>query len=69
MRAIASHFGSRENDLKSEMGFDLAAQPLQRLAKKLFHLAATEANDVRVLLLAAGFVVMLLAGVVMKLSS
>src|SRR5580658_5497496 len=64
MSAIAAHFGTREQDLKTEMALDLLAQPLQRLAEKLFHLAATQANYVRVFLLEAGFVVMLIASIV-----
>ena len=61
MRAIAAHFRSRQHDLKSEMRFDLLAQPLQRFAEKLLHLAAAQADHVRMFLLAARFVVMLFA--------
>ena len=46
------------------MAFDLLAQPLQGLAEKFLHLAAAQADDVRVLLLQAGFVVVLVAFVV-----
>ena len=62
MRAIAAHFGPRQHDLKAEMRFDLLAQALQRLAEKLLHFAAAEADHVRVFLLAPRFVVVLLAG-------
>ena len=64
MRAIAAHFGARQQHLKSEVALDLLAQPLQRLAEKLFHFAAAQADDVRVLLLQARFVVMLVAAIV-----
>ena len=43
------------------MLFDLFAQPLQGFAEELLHLAAAEADHVGVLLLHAGFVVVLVA--------
>ena len=61
VRAVAAHFGARQQDLKSEMAFDLLPQALQRLAEKFFHFAAAQADDVRVLLFQAGFVVVLVA--------
>ena len=64
MRAIAAHFGPRQQHLKSEVALDLLAQALQRLAEKLFHLAAAQADHVRVLLLQPRLVVMLVAAVV-----
>ena len=64
MRAVAAHLGPRQQDLKSEVALDLLAQPLQRLAEELLHLAAAQADHVRVLLLHAGFVVVLVAAVV-----
>ena len=62
MRTVSTHFGARENNLKSEMRFDLLAQALQGLAEELFHFAAGEANDVRMLLLAPRLVIVLFAG-------
>src|SRR5215813_7038036 len=59
MRTVAAHLSSRQQDLKCEVAFDLAAQPLQRLAEKLFHLPAPQADHMRVLLLHTRFVVML----------
>ena len=64
MRAIAADFRPRQQHLKSEVAFDLFAQALQRLAEKLFHLAAAQADHVRVLLLQAGLIIMLIAAVV-----
>ena len=45
------------------MTLDLFPQALQRLAEKLFHLAAAQADDVGVLLLEASLVIMLIAAV------
>ena len=64
MRAITTHFRPRQQYLKSEVALDLLAQPLQRLAEELFHLAAAQADDVRVFLLQPRLVVMLVAAVV-----
>ncbi len=46
------------------MAFDLFAKPLQRFSEKFLHLAAAEADYVRVLLLEPRFVVVLVASVV-----
>src|SRR5580692_9355888 len=62
--AIATHFGARQQYLKTEMAFDLLPQALQGLAEKLFHLAAAHANHVRMFLFEARFVVVLIAPVV-----
>ncbi len=59
--AITSDFGAGEENLETEKGFDLAAEPLQGITEILFDLAAAQTNDVRVLLLHAGFVIVLVA--------
>jgi len=64
MRAIAAHFRPRQQNLKSEVALDLLAQPLQRLTEEFFHLAAAQADHVRMLLLQPCLVVMLVADVV-----
>jgi len=64
MRAIAAHFGSCENDLKSEMRFNLLAKALQRFAEKFLHFTAAEADHVRMFLLAPRLVIMLLSRLV-----
>ena len=61
MGAVAAHLGARQQDLESEVAFDLLAQALQRFAEEFLHLAAAKADDVRVLLLQAGFVIVLVA--------
>ena len=61
MRAIPADFGSCKLDLEPELRPDLGPQALQLLAEKFFHTPAAEADDVRVLLLEAGFVIMLIA--------
>src|SRR5581483_6318035 len=63
MRTIAADFGARDQDLKTEMRFHLAAKLLQRLAEKFLDFSAAHTNDVRVLLLEASLVVMLVAAV------
>ncbi len=62
--AVPADLSTRQQDLKSEVGFDLFAQPLQGLSEKFLHLAAAQTDDVRVLLLQARLVVMLIAVVV-----
>lgn len=62
MRTVSADFGPREDNLKSEMRLDLLAQTLERLAEELFHFAAAKTDHVRMFLLAARFVVVLLAG-------
>src|SRR5579872_6289746 len=64
VRAIAAHFGARQQHLKSEVSLNLLPQALQRFAEKLFHLAAAQADDVSVLLLQPRLVVMLIDAVV-----
>src|SRR5215469_11459988 len=61
MGTIAAHLRSRENDLKSEMRFDLTPQALQGLPEKLLDFSAVQADHVGMFLLAARFVIMLLA--------
>src|SRR6185369_5824770 len=61
VRAIAAYLSTREHDLKSEMRFRLAAKLRQRFSEKLFHFSAPQANDMRVLLLHAGFVEVLIS--------
>ena len=51
-------------NLKPEMRFDLPPKPVQRLAVKLFHFSAPQADDMRVLLLHPRFVIVLVALVV-----
>ena len=63
MGAIAADFGSCDQDLESEVGFYLLAQPMQRFAEEFFYLAAAEADDMGVLLLEPGFVVVLVTAV------
>ncbi len=46
------------------MAFNLLAQALQRLAEEFLHAAAPQADHVSVLLLEAGFVIVLVAAVV-----
>ena len=60
MRAIAANLCARENNLEPELRFDLALDRVQLFAEELLDAAATQANDVRMLALQAGFVVMLL---------
>jgi hypothetical protein len=62
--AIATHFRSGQQDLEAEVTLDLPPQSLERLTEELFHFAATQADDVRVLLLHAGLVVMLIPAIV-----
>jgi len=62
MRTVAAYFRARQNDLKSEMGFDLTPEPLQRFAEKLFDFAAAEADDVRVFLFSARLIKVLFTG-------
>ncbi len=64
MRAVPANFGSRQNDTKSEVTFNLAPQPLKRFSEELFHLAARKTDDVRVLLLAPRLVVVLFTSLV-----
>jgi hypothetical protein len=64
MRTIAAHLGSCEDDLKSEMGFDLFSKALQRFSEELFYLATAETDHVRVLSLAACLIIVLLTGLV-----
>lgn len=59
MRAVAAHLGAGQDYLKSKVGFDLAAELLERLSEELFDLPAAQAYDVRVLGLHPGLVVML----------
>src|SRR5215470_6488430 len=61
VRAVAGHLRPREDDLEPELRAHLGAQVLQLLAKELLHAAAPQANDVRMLLLHAGLVVVLVA--------
>ena len=58
MGAVSADLGTRQQDLKSEVAFDLLAQPLQGFAEKFLHLAATQTDDVRVLLLQASLIIM-----------
>ena len=64
MGAVSADLGAGEYDFKSEMLFHLFAHFLKRLAEILFNFSAAEADDVRVFLLEARFVIMLIAGVV-----
>ena len=61
MRAVSADFCARQHDLKSKVLLYLAAQSLQRLAKKFFHFPATQADHVGMFLLQAGFVIVLVA--------
>src|SRR5947209_7238878 len=64
VRAVPADLRARQQNLKPEVTFDLLPQPLQWFAEKLFHLAAPQADDVRVFLFQLGFVVMLVAAIV-----
>ena len=61
MRAVPADFRPREGDLESELRLHLAADGLELFAEKFLDAAAAQADDVRVLLFQAGFVVMLFA--------
>ena len=61
MRAISADFRAREGDLESELRLHLAAQRLELFAEKFLDAPAAQADDVRVLLLQAGFVVVFFA--------
>ncbi len=61
MGAIAANFGTRQNDLKTEMALNLLAHFWQQVAEKLLDSAAPQADDVRVFLLETRFVVVLIA--------
>src|ERR1035441_9639682 len=63
MRAITADLRPGQDDLKAEVFLHLAAQLVQRFAEKFLHLAAAKADDVSVLALPAGFVIMLIAAV------
>jgi hypothetical protein len=64
MGTVAPHFCASQNDLKPEMLLNLAPHLLEQIAKKLLDFAATQADNVRVLLFQAGLVVVLVALVV-----
>ncbi len=61
MRAVAANLSAREDYLESEMRFNLFPELLERLAEEFFHFAAAQANNMRMFLLHARFVVMLVA--------
>ena len=61
MGTVAADLGAGQQHLKPKVLFDLFAEFLQRLAKKLFHFAAAKADDVRVLLLHPRLIKMLIA--------
>lgn len=58
--AVAADLGTRDQHLKAEVRFHLTADALQGLTEELFDLAAAEADDMRMFLLEARFVVVLL---------
>src|SRR5258708_1087472 len=64
MGAIAADLGSREHDLETELRLDLLPHAVQRFPEILFDAPAAQADDVRVFLLEARFVVVLVALVV-----
>ena len=64
MGTVSADFGAGEYNFKSEMLFHLFAHFLKRLAEIFFDFSAAQANDMRVFLLQASFVVMLIAGMV-----
>src|SRR5271155_836469 len=59
--AVTAHFRSSQQDLEAEVTLDLLAHFLKRIPEELLDLAAAQADDVRVLLLQARFVIMLIA--------
>jgi hypothetical protein len=64
MGAVAADLGAGERYLESEVLFDLPAHFLERLAEVFFDFSAAQADDVRVFLFEARFVIMLIPGVV-----
>src|SRR5258705_457855 len=62
-RAVSAALGRGQKNVKTKMVFDLTTQPLKRLAKNLFPFAAAQADQVGVLLLHAGLVVVLVPAV------
>src|SRR6185503_12275070 len=61
MRAVSADFGAREGNLESELRLDLATHGLQLFAEKFLDTAATQANNMRMLLFQTGLVVMFFA--------
>jgi len=59
MRAVPADFRAREGNLEAELRLHLAADGLELFAEKFLDAPAAQADDVRVLLFQAGFVVML----------
>jgi hypothetical protein len=62
MGAVAADLSAGEHYFKSEVGFHLFAHFLKGLAEIFFDFSAAQADDVRVFLLEAGFIIMLIAG-------
>jgi RNA polymerase sigma-70 factor, ECF subfamily len=67
MRTITADLGAHQADLEAKGFFDFLADALQRIAKVFLHLAAAQANDMSVLALHAGFVIVLVAVFVEKI--
>src|SRR5579864_5026081 len=57
MGAVAADLGPGEYDIESEMGLDLLPHCLQQVPEEFFDLSAAQADDVRMLLLQARFVI------------
>jgi len=61
MRAISTDFGTLNHDLKAEYCLDLMFQVLERLPEVFFNTPTAQTNDVGVLALHPGLVVVLVA--------
>ena len=64
VRAVAAHLGPRNHNFESEVPLYLLAHALQRLSEELLNTAASQTDDMRVLLLQASLIVVLVAFVV-----
>ena len=68
MGAVTADFRARGADFEAEGLLNLLLQVSQRFAKELLDSSTFKANDVGVLLLHAGFVIVLVSCVVLQVS-
>ena len=61
VRAVTAHLGASEYDFETELRTDLGSEVAQFLAEEFLDSAAPKADDMRVFLLKARFVIMLVA--------
>ena len=61
MRAVSADFRARKGDLESELRLHLSAQSLELFAEEFLDASAAQADDMRVLLFEASFVVVFFA--------